>query len=432
MKTYINPKRSEWQTICERPGLQSSQVRVKVSEILEAVQSRGDEALSEFSLRFDGAIPASVKVTPPKRDLLAQQVDAGLIAALKQAISNISTFHCSQNMQERDVETCAGVTCFRRSIPIERVGVYIPAGSAPLFSTLMMLAVPAKVAGVREIVLCTPGGREGALNPVIACVASLLGIDEIYLVGGAQAIGALAYGTDTIRPVQKICGPGNAYVTEAKMQVSAQGIAIDMPAGPSEVLVIADGGADPRIVAADLLAQAEHGPEGQVVVVTTDAAVLLRVESEVARQVALLPRREFATKSLEESFGVVVASLEEAVEFSNTYAPEHLIMSVVDPERYVARVTTAGSVFLGYMAAEALGDYASGTNHVLPTNGAARAFSGVSVDTFVKKITFQKVSEVGLATLAPTVVCMARAEGLEAHARAVLIREEVLRGSAIY
>jgi histidinol dehydrogenase len=335
-------------------------------------------------------------------------------------------------MQERDVETCAGVNCFRRSIPIERVGVYIPAGSAPLFSTLIMLAVPAKVAGVREIVLCTPGGREGALNPVIACVASLLGIDEIYLVGGAQAIGALAYGTDTIRPVQKICGPGNAYVTEAKMQVAAQGIAIDMPAGPSEVLVIADNGADPRIVAADLLAQAEHGPEGQVVVVTTDAAVLLRVESEVARQVALLPRREVATKSLEESFGVVVASLEEAVEFSNTYAPEHLILSVADSEQYVTSITNAGSVFLGYMAAEALGDYASGTNHVLPTNGAARAFSGVSVDTFVKKITFQKVSEVGLTTLAPTVVCMARAEGLEAHARAVLIREEVLRGSAIY
>jgi histidinol dehydrogenase len=392
------------------------------------VQARGDAALSEFSLRFDGAIPASVKVTPPKRDLLAQKVDAGLIAALKQAISNISTFHCSQTMQERDVETCAGVTCFRRAVPIERVGIYIPAGSAPLFSTLIMLAVPAKVAGVREIVLCTPGGREGALNPVIAGVASLLGIDEIYLVGGAQAIGALAYGTDTIRRVQKICGPGNAYVTEAKMQVASQGIAIDMPAGPSEVLVIADNGADPRIVAADLLAQAEHGPESQVVVVTTDTALLSRVESEVARQVALLPREGIATKALEESFGVVVASLDEAVEFSNTYAPEHLIMAVVDPERYVARVTNAGSVFLGYMAAEALGDYASGTNHVLPTNRAARAFSGISVDTFVKKITFQKVSELGLTTLAPTVVCMARAEGLEAHARAVLIREEVLRG----
>jgi histidinol dehydrogenase len=297
-----------------------------------------------------------------------------------------------------------------------------------LFSTLIMLAVPAQVAGVREIVLCTPGGREGTLNPVIASVASLLGIDEIYLVGGAQAIGALAYGTDTIRPAQKICGPGNAYVTEAKMQVAAQGVAIDMPAGPSEVLVVADSGANPRFVAADLLAQAEHGPDSQVVVVTTDAAVLSRVESEIARQVALLPRGDIATKALEESFGVVVPSVEEAVEFSNTYAPEHLIMSVVDPERYVPRVVNAGSVFLGYMAAEALGDYASGTNHVLPTNGAARAFSGVSVDTFVKKITFQKVSEEGLLGLAPTVACMARAEGLEAHARAVVIREEVLRG----
>lgn len=428
MKTYINPNRNEWQNICKRPSSRASQVRTTVSEILEAVRARGDEAVSEFSLRFDGAIPASVRVAPKTRDLLAQQVDAELIAALRRAISNVSSFHSSQKIQERDVETFAGVTCFRRSVPIERVGIYTPAGTAPLFSTLIMLAVPAQVAGVREIALCTPGGREGALNPVIACVASLLGIDEIYLVGGAQAIGALAYGTDTIRSVQKVCGPGNAFVTEAKMQVAAQGIPIEMPAGPSEVLVIADSGADPRFIAADLLAQAEHGPDSQVVVVTTDATVLKSVESEVARQVALLPRREFAAKSLEESFGVIVPSLEEAVEFSNTYAPEHLIMSVVDPERYVPRVVNAGSVFLGYMAAEALGDYASGTNHVLPTNGAARAFSGVSVDTFVKKITFQKVSEEGLLGLAPTVACMARAEGLEAHARAVLIREEVLRG----
>lgn len=428
MKTYINPNRNDWQTICKRPSSRASQVRTTVSEILEAVQERGDEAVSDFSLRFDGAIPASVRVAPKTRDLLAQQGDGELIAALQQAISNVSAFHSSQRIQERDVETCAGVTCFRRSVPIERVGIYIPAGTAPLFSTLIMLAVPAQVAGVREIVLCTPGGREGTLNPVIASVASLLGIDEIYLVGGAQAIGALAYGTDTIRPAQKICGPGNAYVTEAKMQVAAQGVAIDMPAGPSEVLVVADSGANPRFVAADLLAQAEHGPDSQVVVVTTDAAVLSRVESEIARQVALLPRGDIATKALEESFGVVVPSVEEAVEFSNTYAPEHLIMSVVDPERYVPRVVNAGSVFLGYMAAEALGDYASGTNHVLPTNGAARAFSGVSVDTFVKKITFQKVSEEGLLGLAPTVACMARAEGLEAHARAVVIREEVLRG----
>jgi histidinol dehydrogenase len=404
------------------------QVCTKVADILEAVRARGDEALAEFALRFDGGIPASVRVDLKQRDLLARQVDEDLVGALKEAISNVFTFHRSQRVQEQEVESCSGITCFRRSVAIERVGIYIPGGTAPLFSTLIMLAVPAKVAGVREIALCTPGGREGVLNPAIACVASLIGIDEIYLVGGAQAIGALAYGTDTIPAVQKICGPGNAFVTEAKMQVAAQGIAIDMPAGPSEVLVIADQGADPRFVAADLLAQAEHGPDSQVVVVTTDGALLSRIESEVEGQLSLLPRENIATKALEESFGVVVTSLEEAVEFSNTYAPEHLILSVAQAERYVQSVTNAGSVFLGYMAAEALGDYASGTNHVLPTNGAARAFSGVSVDTFVKKITFQKVSEAGLLRLAPTVACMARAEGLEAHARAVLVREEVLRG----
>jgi histidinol dehydrogenase len=428
MKTYINPGCNEWPAICKRPSSRAAQVRATVSEILEGVRERGDEAVAEFSLRFDGAIPASVRVTPERRDLVAQQVDANLVAALQQAISNISSFHTSQRTEEHAVDTCRGVTCFRRSVPIERVGIYIPGGTAPLFSTLMMLAVPAQVAGVREIVLCTPGGRDGALHPVIACVASLLCIDEIYLIGGAQAIGALAYGTASIPPVQKVCGPGNAYVTEAKMQVAAQGVAIEMPAGPSEVLVIADSGADPRFVAADLLAQAEHGPDSQVVVVTTDAAMLAKIESELARQVAILPRREFAIKALEGSVGVVVSSPKEAMAFSNTYAPEHLIISVADADRYVSQVVNAGSVFLGYMAAEALGDYASGTNHVLPTNGAACAFSGVSVDTFMKKITFQRVSEEGLRALAPTVACMARAEGLEAHARAVLIREEALRG----
>jgi histidinol dehydrogenase len=428
MKTYMNPRRNEWRALCKRPSSQSAEVRTKVSDILTAVKARGDEALAEFSLQFDGAVPVSLRVDPNERDLLAQQVDAELLAALQEAISNISTFHRSQRVEEAELETCSGVTCFRRSVAMERVGIYIPGGTAPLFSTLMMLAVPAKVAGVREIVLCTPGGATGVLNPVIACVAARIGIDEIYLVGGAQAIGALAYGTDSIRPVQKICGPGNAFVTEAKMQVAAQGVAIDMPAGPSEVLVIADCGADPRFVAADLLAQAEHGPDSQVVVVTPDGALLSRIETEVERQISLLPRENIATKALEESFGVVLASLEEGVDFSNVYAPEHLILSVAQAERYVPAVTNAGSVFLGYMAAEALGDYASGTNHVLPTNGAARAFSGVSVDTFVKKITFQKVSEAGLLRLAPTVACMARAEGLEAHARAVLIREEVLRG----
>lgn len=428
MKTYRNPRREEWGTICKRPVAQAKEAQAVVSEILQAVRTRGDEALREFALRFDGVGPTSFRVAPEVRDALARGVDGELVQAVQQAIANVSAFHRSQKVDESAVETVSGVTCFRRSVPIERVGIYIPGGTAPLFSTLIMLAVPAIVAGVKEIVLCTPGRAEGALNPVIASVASLLGIDEIYLVGGAQAIGALAYGTPTIRPVDKICGPGNSFVTEAKLQVAAQGVAIDMPAGPSEVLVIADTGADPRFVAADLLAQAEHGPDSQVVVVATDESVLSRVQAEVQRQVERLPRGTIAARALEESFGVVVSTLEEAIEFSNVYAPEHLILSVRESDRYVPMVKNAGSVFLGYMAAEALGDYASGTNHVLPTNGAARSFSGVSVDTFVRKITFQRVDDIGLQALAPTVARMARAEGLEAHAQAVLIREEVLRG----
>lgn len=424
----MNPQRGEWRSLCVRPIEKRPETKAVVEEILNAVRTRGDEAIRELSLRFDGAVPSSLRVDPQTRDALARTVDAGLVQAIQQAIANITAFHRSQRGEEPAVETVPGVTCFRRSVPIERVGIYIPGGTAPLFSTLIMLGVPALVAGVKELVLCTPGRSEGALNPVIACVASLLGIDEIYLVGGAQAIGALAYGTPTIQAVDKICGPGNSFVTEAKLQVAAQGIAIDLPAGPSEVLVIADDGADPRLVAADLLAQAEHGPDSQVVVVATQESVISRVQAEVRRQVELLPRGTIAARALEESFSVVVTTLEEAVEFSNEYAPEHLIVSVREPERYVSSITNAGSVFLGYMAAEALGDYASGTNHVLPTNGAARSFSGVSVDTFVRKITFQSVNETGLRSLAQTVACMARAEGLEAHAQAVLIREEVLRG----
>ncbi len=428
MKTYINPSRSEWPRLSRRPVPQSSDVPNVVATILGEVRSRGDAALKEFSLRFDGAAPSSFRVSIESRDILAGRVQPKLVEAITQAIATISRFHESQRTIEPEVETVPGVVCFRRSLPIERVGIYIPAGTAPLFSTLLMLAIPAKLAGVREIALCTPGGNAGRLNEVIACAAKLLDIDEIYLVGGAQAIGALAYGTESIPVVQKICGPGNAFVTEAKLQVAAQGFAIDMPAGPSEVLVIADRDADPRFVAADLLAQAEHGPDSQVVVVTPDAPLLERILAEVERQVAELPRGAVAEQALQESLGIVVRSIDEALEFSNAYAPEHLILSVGEPERYIPAIRNAGSVFLGYLAAEALGDYASGTNHVLPTNGAARALSGVSLDTFVKKVTFQRVNAEGFARLSQTVACMAQAEGLDAHARAVLIRQEVLNG----
>jgi histidinol dehydrogenase len=428
MKTYINPAQAEWTRLCRRPVVTKGDLRESVRTILSAVKKEGDDAICTFALRFDGAVPKSLRVSPDERDLLAAQVEPELVDALKQAISTISRFHESQRMVEPEVETVPGMVCFRRSLPIERVGIYIPGGTAPLFSSLLMLAIPAQLAGVREIALCTPGGDSGLLNKVIACAAKLLAIDEIYLVGGAQAIGALAYGTETISAVQKICGPGNSFVTEAKLQVAADGFSIDMPAGPSEVLVIADSNADPRFVAADLLAQAEHGPDSQVVVVTTESSVLERILVEVARQVALLPRGTIALKALQESMGVVVNSIQEAVEFSNVYAPEHLILSVHDAEAYIPAIANAGSVFLGYLAAEALGDYASGTNHVLPTNGAAISLSGVSVDTFVKKVTFQKVNKDGLARLAPVVTRMAQAEGLDAHARAVLIRQEVLNG----
>lgn len=428
MKTYKNPSRAEWARLSRRPVVKNSEVRSVVSTILGEVKSRGDAALKDFSLRFDGAIPSSLRVSKETRDLLASQVPPDLVDALVRATETISRFHVSQRTREPEVETVPGVVCFRRSVPIERVGIYIPGGTAPLFSTLLMLAIPAKLAGVREIVLCTPGGKHGALNEVIACAAQLLEIDEIYLAGGAQAIGALAYGTETIPAVHKVCGPGNSFVTEAKLQIAAEGIAIDMPAGPSEVLVIADSAADPRFVAADLLAQAEHGPDSQVVVVTTEEGLLDRVLVEVERQIAVLPRGGVASRALGESLGVVVTSIDEAIAFSNVYAPEHLILAVGEPERYISAITNAGSVFLGYFAAEALGDYASGTNHVLPTNGAARAISGVSLDTFVKKITFQTVTAEGLTRLASTVACMARAEGLDAHARAVLVRQEALDG----
>ena len=428
MKTYINPSRSEWPRLSRRPVPPSSDVPNVVATILGVVRSRGDDALREFSLRFDGAAPSSFRVSIESRDILAGRVQPKLVEAITQAIATISRFHESQRTSEPEVETVPGVVCFRRSLPIERVGIYIPAGTAPLFSTLLMLAIPAKLAGVQEIALCTPGGNAGRLNEVIACAAKLLDINEIYLVGGAQAIGALAYGTESIPAVQKICGPGNAFVTEAKLQVAAQGFAIDMPAGPSEVLVIADRDADPRFVAADLLAQAEHGPDSQVVVVTPDAPLLERILAEVERQVAELPRGAVAEQALQESLGIVVRSIDEALELSNAYAPEHLILSVGEPERYIPAIRNAGSVFLGYLAAEAFGDYASGTNHVLPTNGAARALSGVSLDTFVKKVTFQRVNAEGLARLSQTVACMAQAEGLDAHARAVLIRQEVLNG----
>jgi histidinol dehydrogenase len=397
-----------------------------VSEILEAVRARGEAALAEYCARFDGAVPAQYRLSSKDLRLAASLVSQDLRVAIDQAIANISTFHKAQRIVEPAIETMPGISCLRRAVPIERVGIYIPAGTAPLFSTLIMLGVPATLAGCREVVLVSPGGANAQINPAIALCAERLGIEEVYLLGGAQAIAALAYGTESIQPVCKIFGPGNAYVTEAKLQVAAQGIAIDLPAGPSEVLVIADECARPAWIAADLLAQAEHGPDSQVVLVTTSEQVLADVLQELAQQLAKLPREDTARLALTESRFILVRDLAQATQFSNLYAPEHLILSVQDPEALIERISNAGSVFLGEWTPEALGDYASGTNHVLPTNGAARSYSGVSLDSFVKKITFQRATREGLMRIAPCVSTMARAEGLDAHARAVEIRQEEL------
>lgn len=428
MKLYSNPDRVMWESLSGRSGVGSAEVAELVRTIIDQVRRDGDRALRDFTARFDGGVPQEFALSTIERDAQAALVSDELSAAIDVAIANISAFHTTQLQEEHAVETTPGVVCFRKKIPIERVAVYVPGGSAPLFSTLLMLVIPAKLAGVREIVLATPGGKTGAVPPVIALCAQRLGIDEIYLMGGAQAIAALAYGTESIPKVDKICGPGNQFVTEAKVQVSSEGIPIDMPAGPSEALVIADSGANPRYVAADLLAQAEHGVDSQAVLVTTDSGMVRLVEEEIAIQLEGLPRKNIAEQVMSRAIAVVLPTVADAVAFSNVYAPEHLLLSVKDPERYIPLVQNAGSVFLGYFAAESLGDYASGTNHVLPTNRFATGLSGVSVDSFVKKVTFQKVDRRGLQALGPTVVEMARAEGLEAHAQAVVVRMEDTNG----
>jgi histidinol dehydrogenase len=394
-----------------------------VREIIEAVRVEGDAALARFAEKFDRYKPPSWRISLAERDKRAALTPPSVMAAIDRAISCITAFHRSQISDEMPVSTVRGVTCWRRAVPIERVGLYTPGGTAPLFSTLIMLAIPARVAGCTEIALTTPVRAEG-LDPNIAYVAQRLEIDEIYGLGGAQAVAAFAYGTKSVPRVAKICGPGNRFVNEAKLQVAAQGVAIDLPAGPSEVLVIADTAANPLFVAADLLAQAEHGPDSQVVAVVTCANQAYQIEREVERQLGMLPRQSVAAKALESSLVVVLNSLDEALQFANVYAPEHLILSCAEAnaESLLPFVRNAGSVFVGYMTPEALGDYASGTNHILPTAGSAVAVSGLSGDAFMKKITFQRATSEGLRALSSTVVEMARAEGLEAHARAVTLR----------
>jgi len=422
MKTILYPPGETWPSLCRRPVSDTSSLTASVNDIIDRVRAEGDKALREFTLKFDKVSSPGLKVSETEIESAVSLVPDDLRKAIILAAENIEKFHRSQLIKEEPVITSAGVTCMRKNVPLEKVGLYIPGGSAPLFSTVLMLAIPAKIAGCEKVILCTPPGKDGKINPVILYSAKLAGITEIFMVGGAQAIAAMAYGTETIPRVDKIFGPGNQYVTRAKEIVQSSGVAIDLPAGPSEVLVIADSSADPAFVAADLLSQAEHGPDSQVVLATDNEKTLSSVKDEISSQLDELPRKDIAAKSMNDSLFLLFNNLQECVYFSNEYAPEHLIINTSEPWIVAGQVKNAGSVFVGRYSCESAGDYASGTNHTLPTNGYARSYSGVSTDSFIKKITFQEISSEGIRNIGPAIQVMAEAEGLEAHKNAVSIR----------
>lgn len=421
------PEPGQWEALCRRPVIERKDLELKCREILGRVRTEGDKALSDYSLMFDGISPASLRVTPQEIEEAVDEVPDDLREAILTARENITRFHSAQLVAEPVVETSPGVRCWRKSVPLEKAGIYVPGGSAPLFSTVLMLAIPARLAGCSEIIMCTPPGRDGRINPVILFAASVTGVTAIFKTGGAQAIAAMAYGTETVPSVDKIFGPGNQYVTMAKELVQPDGIPVDMPAGPSEVLVIADSTAVPAFVAADLLSQAEHGPDSQVILLTDTESVIGEVAVEIDRQARLLPRKEIVARSLEKSKAILLPSVAECIRFSNLYAPEHLIIATSEAALVAQEVKNAGSVFIGNFSCESSGDYATGTNHTLPTNGAARNFSGVSVDSFMKKITFQEVSPEGMLRLGPVVTIMAEAEKLQAHSNAVTIRLNTIK-----
>ena len=427
MQIIQRPDIKEWSSIIARPALEKQGLDRTVAKIMEAVRRRGDKALRKYTRDFDGVSLRRSEVTLKEIRTAENMLDEDLKSAIRQAADNIQKFHETQAHREPQVETMRGVTCWRRSLPIGKVGLYIPGGTAPLFSTILMLGIPARLAGCPEVILCSPPDASGSLHPAILFTAKLAGVHRIFKAGGVQAIAAMTYGTDTIPAVDKIFGPGNQYVTAAKRLAQSEGVAIDMPAGPSEVCVMADATADPAFVAADLLSQAEHGPDSQVLLISDDQTLIERTIVAVEEQVARLGRRDFALQALSNSKAVLVDSLETGMALVNAYAPEHLIIACDKADRWADEVTSAGSVFLGPLTPESAGDYASGTNHTLPTNGHARAYSGVSLDSFVKKVTFQRITAEGLRNLGPVVTAMARAEGLEAHARAVEVRLEALR-----
>lgn len=422
MQLIRYPDQKDWKQLLQRPAFDTSSLESRVGNILKEIKENGDEAVRRFTLMFDKISLDSLEISPAEIEEAVSFVPEDLKEAIQQAKQNIERFHQAQVNEAEIIETMRGVRCWRKSLPIEKVGLYIPGGTAPLFSTILMLAIPAKIAGCKELILCSPPDKEGRLHPAIVYTAQLVGISKLFKAGGVQAIGAMAYGTDVIPRVYKIFGPGNQYVTCAKQLVQKDGVAIDMPAGPSEVAVYADTTANPAFVAADLLSQAEHGVDSQVVLVSTEPAIVSKVREEVERQLQLLPRKDIAVKALENSKIILVNNATEAMDILNEYAPEHLILACADAAIMADKVINAGSVFIGPYSPESVGDYASGTNHTLPTNGYARAYSGVSVDSFVKKVTFQQLSKEGLAAIGNTVELMAAAEGLEAHRNAVKIR----------
>lgn len=422
MRIIKYPQKDVWEELTKRPHLDLSTLTKTVQKILYDVKTRGDEAIKGYEEQFDHANLDSLLVTENEFEEAEKLISDDLRLSLIQAHHNISTFHRAQLFEGKKIETAPGVVCWQKSLPIEKVGLYIPGGSAPLFSSLLMLATPARIAGCREIILCTPPNKDGKIHPAILSAAKIAGVRKIFKIGGIQAIGAMAYGTSTVPQVYKIFGPGNQYVMAAKQQVSLHDVAIDMPAGPSEVCVLADEFSNPTFIAADLLSQAEHGPDSQVFLISTSEQLADNVNHELLSQLEKLPRKEIAQKALDNSKTVVVKNTSEAIELANLYAPEHLIIATADYNDLADKVINAGSVFLGQYACESAGDYASGTNHTLPTHGYATTYNGVNLDSFCKKITFQHLTDKGIESIGKTVVCMAENEQLEAHANAMRLR----------
>jgi histidinol dehydrogenase len=427
INTVLNPDRGQWEELCSRSSIRKDDIDGPVRKILEEVRLYGDNAIKRFSGLFDGIELSTLRVTDEEIRSAGDSLSDDLKSAIRVAAGNIEKFHSPQLLTESPVETMPGVLCWRKNVAIEKVGLYIPGGNAPLFSTVLMLGIPARIAGCKEVVLCTPPDKSGKVNPAILFAADLVGINSVFMAGGAQAIAAMAYGTESVPAVNKIFGPGNQYVTKAKELIQTEGIAIDMPAGPSEVLVIADEEANPSFVAADLISQAEHGTDSQATLVTNSRELLEEVKNCLYEQVSSLPGNETIKTSLGKSNLILMQSVEECISFSNEYAPEHLIISTRDAMSDSEKITNAGSVFIGRYSCESAGDYASGTNHTLPTNGFARNYSGLSVDSFIKKITFQQITREGLRKLGNTIEIMAEAETLYGHKNAVSIRLKTIR-----